>query len=276
MDVRGGSWWSGLFRRPAGFFLILTVTFLIAAVVTVTDRPRGVAELLGPWGSSPGLAVSIVGGLLLGLIFSVVCAICIVIRIGTIMGFLIGGWTGSAIGAGIMSGSAAEVAFGSTMLVGVAGGAALLRSVVNTVIDSFIEPDAAEPPDEPARGEDVGVTAEEANRRRQWDHDWAFRFCRAALIRSALYSTIVLLVSGLEPRSSYSMSVLAGMTVFAFGDGLIRRLGGLPAEVLPSAAGALMRRIRSRTATGCPARAAAARVRRCGRAGIRHGRVLCS
>jgi hypothetical protein len=75
---------------------------------------------------------------------------------------------------------------------------------------------------------DDGDTLEEVNRKREWDHRWAWAFFRAATIRAAAYTAVVVAASGMEARSRYPVSVLAGVTVFAFGEGVIRRLGGFP------------------------------------------------
>lgn len=73
-----------------------------------------------------------------------------------------------------------------------------------------------------------GATFEEVNRDRAWDPRWAWVFFRAATIRAAAYSAVVFAASGMDIRSRYPVSVLAGVTVFAFGEGVIRRLGGFP------------------------------------------------
>ncbi|MEH1127889.1 hypothetical protein [Micromonospora sp. CPCC 206061] len=75
--------------------------------------------------------------------------------------------------------------------------------------------------------QDTG-TFEEVNRKREWDPHWAWAFFRAASIRAAIYTAVVVAASGMELRSRYHVSVAAGVTVFAFGEGVIRRLGGFP------------------------------------------------
>lgn len=87
---------------------------------------------------------------------------------------------------------------------------------------------AARRPEPDAPDGEGAATLEEVNRQREWDPRWAWAFFRAATIRAAAYTAVVFAVSGLELRPRYPVPVLAGLTVFAFGEGVVRRLGGFP------------------------------------------------
>lgn len=212
-------------RGPSGFKLAFAATFLLVFALTALDSPHGIALLLGSRGPRLGVGWALSVGLLLGLLASLLGALFTVIGMGILVGVLLGGLIGGSVGTGVLTGSVEHTVFGAAALSGMAGGTVLFRRRVKTAMELIgpVAPRSRETWEEEGTG-----TPAEVNAEREWDPRWRLVFFKAAAIRTVVYSTVVLLLSGIELRSAYPVSVLAGLSTFAFGEGLIRRLGGFP------------------------------------------------